>query len=288
MYSRLASNFLAIKNKLLILLLLLSLSWLSGCAGKVNNEDKTEAQLYQEAQTALDKKRYLTAIEKFQFIESRFPFGEFSEASQLGLMYTYYVTNKYEEARAAARRFVRLNSDYQQLDYVLFLSGMAAWSSGRHSLEGLKLADISARDPGATKEAYEDFSELIYRFPNSQYTKDAKQRLRYLKNLLAAQEVHIGKFYLRRGAPVAAINRGRYLVEAMRDTPYVADGLALMIEGYLHIEDKEQAEELIQTLAQLDPDHPQLKGKSGFKQLHPANKPEKSLLQILSFDAINL
>lgn len=272
-------------TRLFLLTLLVSL--LAGCAGKVKDEDKTEAQLYQEAQVALDKKRYLTAIEKFQFIEARFPFGEFSEASQLGLMYSYYQTNKYEEARAAAKRFVRLNSDYQQLDYVLFLSGMAAWSSGRHSLEGLKLADISARDPGATKEAYEDFSELIQRFPNSQYTKDAKQRLRYLKNLLAAQEIHVGKFYLRRGAPVAAINRGRYVVEGFRDTPYVADGLALMIEGYLHLEDQQQADELIRVLAELDAKHPQLTSKAGFKQLYPAGKPEKTLLQILSFDLLN-
>lgn len=279
-------NYLFIRSSVKLLVLLISLSLLAACAGKIKDEDKTEAQLYQDAQVALDKKRYLTAIEKFQFLEARFPFGEFSEASQLGLMYSYYETNKYEEARAAAKRFVRLNSDYQQLDYVLFLSGMAAWSSGRHSLEGLKLTDISSRDPGATKEAYEDFSELIQRFPNSQYAKDAKQRLRYLKNMLAAQEIHAGKFYLRRGAPVAAINRGRYVVEGYRDTPYVADGLALMIEGYLHLEDAEQAQDLIWTLAELDPKHPQLIGRSGFKQLHPANKPEKTLLQILSFDLL--
>lgn len=275
-----------ISTKFFTLALLLSLGLLAGCAGKIKDEDKTEAQLYQEAQTALDKRRYLTAIERFQFIEARFPFGEFSEASQLGLMYTYYQTGKFEEARAAAKRFVRLNSDYQQLDYVLFLSGMAAWSSGRHTLEGLKLSDISARDPGATKEAYEDFSELIARFPNSQYTKDAKQRLRYLKNLLAAQEIHVGKFYLRRGAPLAAINRGRYVVEGYRDTPYVADGLALMIEGYLHLDDTQQANQLRQALAKLNPKHPQLVGDTGFKQLYPANKPEKTLIQILSFDLL--
>lgn len=260
---------------------------LSGCAGRLADDEKSEQQLYQEAQRALDKKRFITAIERLQFLESRFPFGEYGEQAQLELIYAYHSNNQHEQARAAASRFIRLNSDHPQTDYVLYLSGLSAWVAGRHSLEGLKLTDISQRDPGATREAYADFNRLITRFPNSDYAPDAQQRLRYLKNLLAAQEVYIGQFYLRRSAPIAAINRGRGVVEGYRDTPAVADALAVMIEGYLHLEDTEQANELQKLLVALQPNHPQLtnkKGKKGFVQLHPANKPDKTLLQILSFD----
>ena len=85
-------------------------------------------------------------------------------------------------------------------------------------------------------------------------------------------------------APIAAINRGRGVAEGYRDTPAVADALAVMIEGYLHLDDTEQANKLRQLLVELQPNHPQLKGKKGFVQLHPADKPDKTLLQILSFD----
>lgn len=259
---------------------------LAGCATSLTDDQKSEHQLYQEAQEALDKKRYITAIERLQYLESRFPFGDYGEQAQLELIYAYYNNNKFEEARAAAQRFLRLNSDHPQLDYVIYLSGLAAWSAGRHSLEGLKLTDISQRDPGATREAYADFNYLLQNYPHSDYAPDAQQRLRYLKNLLAAQEVYIGRFYLRRGAPIAAINRGKTVVEGYRDTPYVADALAVMAEGYLHLEDAAQANSLVAQLQKLDPNHPQLKGTNGFVQLHPADKPDKTLLQILSFDLL--
>lgn len=267
-----------------LIILSLALMVLSGCAGRLADDQKSEQQLYQEAQTALDKKRFITAIERLQFLESRFPFGEYGEQAQLELIFAYYSNNQHEQARAAASRFIRLNADHPQIDYVLYLSGLSAWVAGRHSLEGLKLTNISQRDPGATREAYADFNRLITTFPDSDYAPDAQQRLRYLKNLLAAQEVYIGQFYLRRSAPIAAINRGRAVVEGYRDTPAVPDALAVMIEGYLHLGDAEQANELRKLLVELQPDHPQLKGKKGFVQLHPADKPDKTLLQILSFD----
>ena len=260
--------------------------FLTGCAGRIADEDKTEQQLYQEAQQALDRNRFTTAIDRLQVLESRFPFGEYGEQAQLELIYAYYMSNQYEAARAAAGRFIRLNPDHPQVDYAYYLRGLAAWAGGRHALEGLKLSDISQRDPGATREAYADFRRLILDFPESEYAPDAAQRLRYLKNLLAAQEVYIGQFYLRRGAPVAAINRGRHVIEGYSDTPAVPDALAVMIEGYLHLDDQQEAERLKQLLKELNPNHPQLGRGSQFVQLHPADRPDKTLLQILSFDLL--
>lgn len=268
------------------LVLLLAVLVLSGCAGHLREDQKSERQLYEEAQRSLDKQRYLTAIERLQLLESRFPFGEYGEQAQLELIYAYYGSSKFEEARAAAKRFIRLNYDHPQLDYVIYLSGLSAWAAGRHSLEGLKLTDISQRDPGATREAYTDFQHLIKTYPNSIYTPDAQQRLRYLKNWLAIQEVYIGRFYLRRGAPLAAINRGLTVVEGYRDTPAVADALAVMAEGYLHLDDQPQAQKLIAQLYQINPKHPQLKGKNKLQQLYPANEPDKTIWQILSFDLL--
>lgn len=260
--------------------------FLSGCATRIADEDKTEQQLYQEAQDALDRNRYTTAITRLQTLESRFPFGEYGEQAQLELIYAYHQNSQHEEARAAAGRFIRLNPDHPQVDYAFYLRGLAAWDGGRHALEGLKLSDISKRDPGATREAYDDFRRLIENFPESDFAPDAAQRLRYLKNLLAEQEVYIGQFNLRRGAPIAAINRGREVIEGYSDTPAVPDALAVMIEGYLHLDEPKEAERLKKLLAELDPDHPQLGRGAGFVQLHPADRPDRTLLQILSFDLL--
>ncbi|WP_416885018.1 outer membrane protein assembly factor BamD [Marinospirillum sp.] len=274
------------RHTLTTLLLLIFFSLLAGCATRIPDDQKTEAQIYQEAQEALDRERYLTAIERLQALESRFPFGEYSEQTQLELIYALYRNNQTEAARATARRFIRLNPEHPQVDYALYMSGLAAWEAGRHALEGLRLSDLSQRDPGATREAYADFERLATRFPDSEYTPDALQRMRYLKNLLAAQEVYIGRFYLRRGAPIAAINRGREVLEAYADTPAVPDALAVMIEGYRHLDQTEQAQRLQDLLAELAPDHPQLASQGRFVELHPADLPDKTLLQILTFDLL--
>ena len=275
-------------NRLLTPLVLASLLafLLTGCAGRLADEDKTEQQLYQEAKEAMDRNRFATAIDRLQVLESRFPFGEYGEQAQLELVYAYYRNNQYEAARAAAGRFIRLNPDHPQVDYAYYLRGLSAWAGGRHALEGLRLSDISLRDPGATREAYSDFRRLLQEFPDSEYAPDAAQRLRYLKNLLAAQEVYIGQFYLRRGAPVAAINRGRTVLEGYGDTPAVPDALAVMVEGYLHLNDNREAERLKQLLQELEPGHSQLGRDGRFTQLHPADQPDKTLLQILSFDLL--
>lgn len=280
-------RFTNLKPSLVWLLLLsLSLGLLSGCAGRLSDDEKTEQMLYQEAQDALNRKRFITAVERLQALESRFPFGEYGEQAQLELVFAYLKNNQHEQARAAASRFVRLNPDHPQVPYALYLRGVAAWEAGRHALEGMEISDISKRDPGSTREAYSDFQQLVNRFPDNEYTPDAVQRMRYLKNLLATQEVYIGRFYLRRGAPIAAINRGREVLEGYRDTPAVPDALAVIIEGYRHLDDFEQAEQLKKLLISVAPNHPQLTANQQFIDLHPANEPDRTLLQILSFDLI--
>lgn len=274
------------RNILLGLALTLMLALLTGCATRLSDDQKTEAQIYQEAQEALDRERYLTAIERLQALESRFPFGEYSEQIQLELIFAFYRNHQTESARATARRFMRLHPDHPQVDYALYMSGLAAWEAGRHTLEGLRLSDLSQRDPGATREAHADFEQLVRRFPTSEYAPDALQRMHYLHHLLAAQEVYIGQFYLRRGAPIAAINRGQEVLEVYRDTPFVPDALAVMIEGYRHLDQVDTAQRLQALLTELAPDHPQLASQGRFVELHPADQPDKTLLQILTFDLL--
>jgi len=99
-----------------------------------------------------------------------------------------------------------------------------------------------------TRDSFNEFAELLRRFPQSRYAPDAKQRMVYLRNRLAAYEVHVGNYYIKRKAYLAAANRGRYVVENFQGTPAVGDGLALMVEGYRQLKLDDLADSALATL----------------------------------------
>lgn len=142
------------------------------------------------------------------------------------------------------------------------MRGLAAWQAGRFSLERLRVIDISKRDLGATRDAYADFSELIQRYPSSQYAPDAQQRIVYLRNVLARHELHVADFYLRKGAYLAAVERGRWVLENYPQTEASRDALATMVEGYLGLEMRDRARETLQVLIDNAPDHDRLRGRT--------------------------
>ncbi|CAM3505371.1 outer membrane protein assembly factor BamD [Halomonas lysinitropha] len=239
---------------------------LAGCASNDSQEDElsgvAERQLYEEGREALESSRYTTAINRLEAIDTRFPFGEHAEQAQLELIYAYYETDDWEGARAAASRFIRLHPDHPQVDYAYYMRGLAAWQAGRFSLERLRLIDISKRDLGATRDAYADFRELIQRFPDSQYAPDAQQRIVYLRNVLARHELHVADFYLRKGAYLAAVERGRWVIENYPQSAATHDALAVMVEGYLGLDMRDRARESLQVLIDNAPNHERLRGRT--------------------------
>ncbi|MGM0614534.1 MAG: outer membrane protein assembly factor BamD [Pseudomonadota bacterium] len=246
--------------------LALSLALLAGCASNDTAEEEgkydalAERELYESARDALDRNILPTAIERLEALDTRFPFGAHAEQAQIELIYAYYENGNWEEARAAASRFIRLHPDHPEVDYAYYVRGLSAWQAGRFSLERLRLIDISKRDVGATRDAYNDFRELIQRFPNSEYAADAQQRIVYLRELLARHELHVADYYLRRGAYVAAVERGRWVVENYPASNASEDALAAMIEGYMGLGMDDRVEEVLEVLRNNNPDHPQLDG----------------------------
>jgi len=115
--------------------------------------------------------------------------------------------------------------------------------------------DMTKRDPGAARDSFNEFAQLTSRYPNSRYSPDAKARMIYLRNLLAANEIHVAHYYLKRQAYVAAANRGRYVVENFQGTPAVADGLAVMTEAYQRLGLDDLADASLKTLQLNYPDH---------------------------------
>jgi len=244
-----------VKHLLLIAILALTAACSSN---EVVNENLSETELYQQAQADLDNKSYTSAVSKLKALESRYPFGRYAEQAQLELIYAYYKNAEPEAAKSAAERFIRLHPQHANVDYAYYLKGLASFDQDRGLLARFLPLDMTKRDPGAARDSFNEFALLTSRYPNSRYAPDAKARMVYLRNLLAAYEIHVAHYYLTRQAYVAAANRGRYVVENFQETPSVGDGLAVMTEAYQRLSLDDLAGTSLETLKLNYPDHPSL------------------------------
>jgi len=197
-----------------------------------------------EAQTAVDAGNYEKAVKIYEALEARYPFGETSAQTQLDIAYAYYKSGDADAALAAADRFIKINPRNPSVDYAYYLKGLVNYNRGFGFVDRFLPTDSSQRDTTTAKEAYENFSELIKRFPNSKYVEDAKQRMIALNNNLAMHEVHIARYYIKRKAYVAAVNRASEVIEKYSQTPAMPFALEVMKEAYTKLEMTEQANDI--------------------------------------------
>ncbi len=155
------------------------------------------ANFYQEAKASLDDEDYLDAIELYEDLESRYPFGEYAEQSKIDLAFAYYKNDEPESAIATANRFIRIHPRHKSIDYLYYLKGLINFNSGIGFLDRYLPTDKSQRDPGAAIESLDDFATLIRRFPNSQYSEDSMQRIVALKSNLALHDLNVAKYYMK-------------------------------------------------------------------------------------------
>lgn len=272
-----------------IVCLITVLALLAGCwpfGGKKDEDDDqqtTEQILYRSAQTSLRGGNYHDAITKLQKLEARFPFGRYAEQAQLELIYANFMSYQPEAARTAADRFIRLHPQHPNVDYAYYLKGLASFNQDRGLLDRFSLADISTRDPSSSRQAFNDFSELLERYPDSQYAPDARQRMIYLRNLLAHYEISVAQFYMRRGAYVAAANRARNVVEHYSQSLSVDDALAIMIEANWRIGLPDAANDALRVLALNDPHYPAFDEQGHFVFQDQVLNRDRSWLNMVTF-----
>ncbi|MCG8673340.1 MAG: outer membrane protein assembly factor BamD [Pseudomonadales bacterium] len=264
-----------------------SLTFLSGCtsSGHSQLEQLTERQYYEEAQAAMDANKFLQAVERLQSLESRYPFGRYAEQAQLELIYCYYRTLDYESAAVTAERFIRIHPDHPRLDYAYYMKGLASYSVDRGLVERFIPTDFSERDMGPARESFDDFNRLINRFPNSQYAEDARQRMIYLRNLLAAYQLKVANYYMRRGAYVSVAKRAAYVIQHFDKTPALPEALALQTKAYLELGLDDLAEKSETMLAYNFPDYKEL--KDGNLDYEPGKRGQTSLLNVVSFGLLD-
>jgi outer membrane protein assembly factor BamD len=195
-------------------------------------EDFGPETIYQRGSDAMNSSNYPVAVQAFQLLQARYPFSPLTRQAQLDLIHVYYISNQPEAAIDAAEAFERENPTHPRVDYALYMKGVIYFDEEPGLLERWFKVDMSTRPPKDTLKSFAAFQELIRRFPESRYVADARQRMVFLRNRLATYENHVARFYIERGAYIAAVQRCKYSLEHYPGAPQLQDTLAIMIEAY--------------------------------------------------------
>lgn len=194
--------------------------------------NKSEQALYEDAKKTLDSGLYARAIELLSALDSRFPFGPYSRQVQMDLVYAYYEAGNTEQALATIDRFIRLNPNHKDLDYMYYMRGLVNIKADKNTFQEYFGVDRADRDANRTRVAFQDLSTLVKRFPESNYVGEAKKRLVWLLNKMARYELKVAEYYFEREAYLAAANRGKYVVEHYSQSTYLPQALEIMEKSY--------------------------------------------------------
>jgi len=198
--------------------------------------DWTAEKFRTQAKAAVDAGSYEKAIKLYEALQSRYPFGEDSAQTELDIAYAYFKNNDPDSAIAAADRFIKMNPRSPGVDYAYYLKGLVNYNRGIGFIDRFLPTDTSQRDPGTARDALNNFAELIRRFPQSKYVADARLRMIALKNNLAMYEVHVARYYMKRKAYVAAIDRASTVIDKYQRTPAVPYALQVLQEAYTKLD----------------------------------------------------
>lgn len=218
-----------------VLFLVALIAGISSCA-KWNKDDEeknpykgmTAKQLYTASRQSLKKEEYATAAKQLEAIESMYPFSDYTESSQMDLIYAYYKNEDYPSTAATAERFIHLYPRAKNVDYAYYMRGLANFQQTRGVFSKVLPLDESWRDPGTQTQAFLDFATLIQKFPESKYKANALQRMIYLRNMFAQHELNVSEYYFKRKMYVAAIERANYLVKNYQQAPSAQKALVIM------------------------------------------------------------
>ena len=286
-------RFVLVSRNIFISVLLLALMTLSsGCSWFGGDDDDLvadsgEQQLYRESQRHLKNENFSLAVRSLQMLESRYPFGRYAEQAQLELIYAHYGAYEYAAANEAADRFIRLHPRHPSVDYAFYMKGLAAYDIEPGFFSRFIPSDDTKRDVSHIQIAFAEFSQLLARYPDSAYAPDARQRMVHMRNMLARHEIHVANYYFRRGAYMAALNRGKYVVEHMQQTPSVADGLAIMAQAYLLLGLNDLAEDSVDVLCENYPGHPNLTADCAFDSVYTMDGLQRSWINRATLGLFN-
>ena len=225
------SNFYLASRSILLSILIIIIA---SCAS--TSDDKTQNwnadKLYGEAKSELEIGNYENALSLYQKLETRYPFGAYAQQAQIETAYTHWKNSDSASAIASLNRYKKLYPNQTGIAYALYLEGLINFNDKKTLFSSITGEDMAERDAVAGKAAFQSFKKLVTLYPKSKYTPDALKRMRFLINVLAENEIHVARFYLRRGAFVASLNRCKTVLERFQETPTVEEALAIMVIAY--------------------------------------------------------
>jgi len=257
--------------------------FISACASNDKQEEVLPEQTYYEnARDAMNAGNFNEAEQNLDYLETYYPFGRYAEQAQLDLIYARYQNLDLEGARAAADRFLRLNPQSDHADYALYMRGLASYNLDIGLAARYFPVDVAARDPGEQRQAFRDFSELLNRYPSSEYAPDARQRMIAIRNRLAELELYAARYYISREAYIAANNRARFIVENYSTTPSVEEALIILAETFRFLDLKKGSTDAVAMLKENFPESSAF-NENGEFQPDILKREDRSLSSVVTF-----
>ena len=207
---------------------------LGGCAADIDDETAgwSAPRLYGEAKDAMSNKDWPRAIKYLEKLEARYPYGRFAQQAQLEIAYAHWKDSERASGIAAVERFIKMYPNHANADYAWYLKGLINFNDQYGMLSHLATPDMSDRDPKSTRESFAAFKEVVTRYPESRYAADAQARMRYLVNALASHEVHVARYYMKRGAYLAAANRAQFSIQHYPQAPATEEAVFVLVLAY--------------------------------------------------------
>jgi len=222
-------------------------------------------KLYLEAKDEIARGGYTNAIKYLEKLEARYPYGRYAQQAQVELAYVYYKDGDQASAISACDRFIKLHPNHPNVDYIYYLKGLVNFNEDLGLLGKISRQDLTERDPKAARESFDAFKELATRYPDSKYTPDGIARMKYLVNALASHEVHVARYYMKRGGYVAAANRAQYALLNYAQAPAVEEALFVMVKAYDAMGMTDLRDDADRVMHKSFPDSDYFKGTSGKK-----------------------
>ena len=222
------------------------------------------AQIYTQGKEFLDVEDYPNSIKYFDILEARYPFGKYSTQAMLDLAYAAYQSNLKDEAIVNCDRFIRLYPNHPNVSYAYYLRALSNFDKDRNFITEIFGQDPSKYDVTKLRQSFDDFTIVVNKFPKSKYAKDSRNRLIYIKNMIAENELYIAKYYSKRSAHVAAIERVKYMLQNYSGTPSTEEGLLVMIDSYNNLKMKDLAYDASRVLKENYPEYKISETKNNF------------------------
>ena len=181
--------------------------------------------LYNEARSLMDDKQYRNAVKAFEEVERQHPESPWASTGQIMSAYASYRVDDYDTAIATLDRFVKLYPNNDSTPYAYYLMALCHYE---------QISDVG-RDQKATEQALQALRDVVRRFPDSEYARDANLKLDLAVDHLAGKEMEVGRYYLKHDDYVAAVNRFRYVVENYQTTSHTPEALHRLVETYLRL-----------------------------------------------------